>query len=71
MYNTQPTSSADARSRSLSVAIIGIAIIAAGAVLLAGNLGLIDAHYVFRNFGPVGAVHPRWSAARRAAGMTR
>lgn len=53
MYNTQPTSAADARSRSLSVAIIGVAIIAAGAVLLAGNLGLIDAHYVFRNFGPM------------------
>jgi uncharacterized membrane protein YhaH (DUF805 family) len=53
MYNNQPTSPADARSRSISVAVIGVAIIAAGAVLLAGNLGLIDAHYVFRNFGPV------------------
>ncbi|HTV79254.1 MAG TPA: DUF5668 domain-containing protein [Steroidobacteraceae bacterium] len=53
MYNSQPTSSSDARARSISVAIFGLAIIAAGAVLLAGNLGLIDAHYVFRNFGPV------------------
>jgi predicted membrane protein len=53
MYNIQPTSPADARSRSISVAILGIIIIAAGAVLLAGNLGLIDSHYVFRNFGPV------------------
>ena len=53
MYNIQPTSPADARSRSISVAILGIVIIAAGAVLLAGNLGVIDSHYVFRNFGPV------------------
>src|ERR1700722_12159254 len=53
MYNTDPTNPADARSRSISVAIVGIVIIAAGAVLLAGNLGVIDAHYVFRNFGPV------------------
>jgi hypothetical protein len=53
MYNIQPTSSADARSRSISVAILGIVIIAAGAVLLAGNLGVIDSHYVFRSFGPV------------------
>ena len=53
MYNIQPTSPADARSRSFSVAILGIVIIAAGAVLLAGNLGVIDSHYVFRNFGPV------------------
>ena len=28
-------------------------IIAAGAVLLGGNLGLIDSQFVFRNFGPV------------------
>lgn len=54
MYNMQPpTTSADARSRSISVAVCGVVIIAAGGVLLAGNLGLIDAHYVFRNFGPV------------------
>jgi surface polysaccharide O-acyltransferase-like enzyme len=53
MYNIQPTSPADARSRSISVAILGVVIIAAGAVLLAGNLGVIDSHYVFRNFGPV------------------
>jgi uncharacterized membrane protein YhaH (DUF805 family) len=53
MYNIPPTSPADARSRSISVAIVGIIIIAAGAVLLAGNLGVIDSHYVFRNFGPV------------------
>jgi len=53
MYNIQPTSPADARSRSISVAIVGIVIIAAGAVLLAGNLGVIDSRYVFRNFGPV------------------
>jgi surface polysaccharide O-acyltransferase-like enzyme len=51
MYNIQPTSPADARS--ISVAILGVVIIAAGAVLLAGNLGVIDSHYVFRNFGPV------------------
>src|ERR1700722_10561175 len=53
MYNTDPTNPADARSRSISVAIVGIVIIAAGAVLLAGNLGVLDAHYVFRNIGPV------------------
>jgi surface polysaccharide O-acyltransferase-like enzyme len=53
MYNIQPTSPADARSRSISVAILGVIIIAAGAVLLAGNLGVIDSHYVFRSFGPV------------------
>ena len=53
MYNIQPTSPGDARSRSISVAIVGIVIIAAGAVLLAGNLGVIDSHYVFRSFGPV------------------
>jgi hypothetical protein len=53
MYNIQPTSPGDARSRSISVAIVGIVIIAAGAVLLAGNLGVIDSHFVFRNFGPV------------------
>jgi predicted membrane protein len=53
MYNTQPTSSADVRSRNMSVAILGVLIIAVGAVLLAGNLGVIDAHYVFRSIGPV------------------
>jgi hypothetical protein len=53
MYNTHPTSPADVRSRNISVAILGVLIIAVGAVLLAGNLGVIDAHYVFRNFGPV------------------
>jgi hypothetical protein len=53
MYNTNPTSPADVRSRNISVAILGVLIIAIGAVLLAGNLGVIDAHYVFRNFGPV------------------
>jgi hypothetical protein len=53
MYNSQLPSPADARSRNISVAILGVLIIAVGAVLLAGNLGVIDAHYVFRNFGPV------------------
>jgi hypothetical protein len=53
MYNTHPTSPADVRSRNISVAILGVLIITVGAVLLAGNLGVIDAHYVFRNFGPV------------------
>jgi hypothetical protein len=53
MYNTHPTSPADVRSRNISVAILGVLIIAVGAVLLAGNLGVIDAHYVFRSFGPV------------------
>jgi hypothetical protein len=53
MYNTHPTSSADLRSRNISVAILGVLIIAVGAVLLAGNLGVIDAHYVFRNLGPI------------------
>jgi hypothetical protein len=53
MYHSQPTTPEDARARAFGVAIIGIVIIAAGAVLLGGNLGLIDSHYVFRNFGPV------------------
>jgi Cell wall-active antibiotics response 4TMS YvqF/Domain of unknown function (DUF5668) len=53
MYNTQPTSPADARSRAIGVAIVGVLLIGIGAVLLAGNLGVIDAHFVFRNFGPV------------------
>ncbi|HEV2701884.1 MAG TPA: LiaF domain-containing protein [Steroidobacteraceae bacterium] len=53
MYNTQPTNPEDARSRAIGVALIGVLIIAAGAVLLGGNLGLIDAHFVFRNFGPL------------------
>jgi len=53
MYNLEPNHSADIRSRNFGVAIIGVLIIALGAVLLAGNLGLIDAHYVFHNFGPV------------------
>jgi uncharacterized membrane protein YhaH (DUF805 family) len=53
MYNYQPTNPTDARSRAIGVALIGILIIAAGAVLLGGNLGLFDAQYVFRNFGPI------------------
>jgi hypothetical protein len=53
MYHSQPTTPEDARARAFGVAIIGIVIIAAGAILLCGNLGLIDSHYVFRNFGPV------------------
>ncbi len=53
MYHTHPTNPEEARSRAFGVAIIGIVIIAAGAVLLGGNLGLIDSHYVFRNFGPL------------------
>src|SRR5580693_9284913 len=53
MYNNEPTQSADARSRSIGVALVGIVIIAAGAVLLGGNLGLIDSRYVFHNFGPI------------------
>jgi hypothetical protein len=53
MYNTDPNNPQDARSRSIGIALIGIVIIAAGAVLLGGNLGLIDAHFVFHNFGPV------------------
>jgi uncharacterized membrane protein YhaH (DUF805 family) len=53
MYNSQPTDPADARSRAMGVAIIGVLIIAAGGILLGGNLGLIDSHYVFRNFGPI------------------
>jgi hypothetical protein len=53
MYNTQPTDPADARSRAIGVAIVGVLIIAAGGILLGGNLGLIDSHYVFRNFGPI------------------
>jgi len=53
MYNSQPITPDEARARAFGVAIIGIVIIAAGAILLAGNLGLIDSHYVFRNFGPV------------------
>ena len=53
MYNSQPTTPEEARARAFGVAIIGVVIIAAGAILLGGNLGLIDSHYVFRNFGPV------------------
>jgi hypothetical protein len=53
MYPTHSTNPEDARARSFGVAIVGILIIAAGAILLGGNLGLIDSHYVFRNFGPV------------------
>ena len=53
MYHTEPTTSADARSRAFGVAIVGVLIILAGAVLLGGNLGLIDSRYVFHNFGPV------------------
>ena len=53
MYHSHSTDPADARSRAFGVAIVGILIILAGAVLLGGNLGLIDAQYVFRNFGPV------------------
>ncbi len=53
MYHTEPTNPAEARSRAFGVAIVGVLIILAGAVLLGGNLGLIDAHFVFRNFGPV------------------
>jgi len=39
--------------RAVGVAVIGILIICAGAILLGGNLGLIDSNYVFRNFGPI------------------
>lgn len=53
MYNTQPTSPEDARTRAVGAATVGILIIGAGAILLGGNLGLIDSRYVFRNFGPV------------------
>jgi hypothetical protein len=53
MYSPQPTSPLEARSRAIGVAIVGVLIICVGAVLLGGNLGLIDAHYVFRSAGPV------------------
>jgi hypothetical protein len=53
MYHSDSTNPADVRSRAVGVAIVGILIILAGAVLLGGNLGLIDSHYVFRAFGPV------------------
>jgi predicted membrane protein len=53
MYNSPPSNPEEARSRAIGVALIGVLIIAAGAVLLGGNLGLIDSHYVFRNFGPL------------------
>src|SRR5580704_11083989 len=53
MYNSPSSNPEDARSRAIGVALIGVLIITAGAVLLGGNLGLIDSHYVFRNFGPV------------------
>jgi uncharacterized membrane protein YhaH (DUF805 family) len=53
MFNTHPTTSDDARSRAFGVALIGILLVLSGAVLLGGNLGLIDAHYVFHNIGPV------------------
>jgi hypothetical protein len=53
MNNYPPSNPTDARSRAVGVALIGVLIIGAGAVLLGGNLGLIDAHYVFRSFGPI------------------
>jgi hypothetical protein len=53
MYNSPPSSPEDARSRAFGVALIGVLIIVAGAVLLGGNMGLIDSNYVFRNFGPI------------------
>ena len=53
MYNRHSTTPEDARARAFGVAIIGVLIIAAGLTLLGGNLGLIDAPFVFRNFGPV------------------
>ena len=53
MYNSQPTTPEEARARAVGIALFGIVIIAAGVILLGGNLGLIDSHYVFRNFGPV------------------
>jgi predicted membrane protein len=53
MYNSQQSNPEEARSRAIGVALIGVLIIAAGAVLLGGNLGLIDAHYVFHNIGPI------------------
>ena len=53
MYNSRPTTPEEARTRAFGVAIVGILIIAAGAILLGGNLGLIDARYVFHTMGPV------------------
>jgi predicted membrane protein len=54
MYQSQHSNTPeDARARALGGALVGIVIIAAGAVLLGGNLGLIDSQFVFRNFGPV------------------
>ena len=53
MYNSPPSNAEEARSRAIGVALIGVVIIAAGAVLLGGNLGLIDSHFVFHNFGPI------------------
>jgi hypothetical protein len=53
MYNPQPTNPADVRSRAIGGAVVGVLIIAAGAILLGGNLGLIDADYVFHHLGPV------------------
>jgi Cell wall-active antibiotics response 4TMS YvqF len=53
MNNYPPSNPTDARSRAVGVALIGVLIIGAGAVLLGGNLGLIDAHYVFHSFGPI------------------
>lgn len=52
MFEIQPTNSSDARARTISGAIVGLLIITAGFVLLGGNLGLIDARYVFHTLGP-------------------
>jgi Cell wall-active antibiotics response 4TMS YvqF len=52
MYSPHPTTPEEARSRAIGVSVFGILLIAAGAVWLGGNLGVLDAHYIFRNFGP-------------------
>ena len=53
MFTPQSTSSDFSRSRAFGVALVGTLLILAGAILMAGNLGLIDAQYVFRSFGPI------------------
>ncbi|HEY1900286.1 MAG TPA: LiaF domain-containing protein [Steroidobacteraceae bacterium] len=53
MYPPQPATPEEARSHAIGVSVLGLLLIAAGAVWLGGNLGVLDARYIFLNCGPV------------------